>query len=94
MSKENKTNELDRIVKKELSLDSLDEVSGGRIKVTGYALLRAMMAQMKVLGKDKDHCIQALKEGWDSDCEFKTKFTDQTGDDLQKAIDYIDKNWR
>lgn len=78
---------------KELSLDNLDEVSGGRIKLGGYALLTAMMAQMKALGKDKEHCIQALINGWETDCAFKTKFTDQTGDDLQKAIAFIDKNW-
>ena len=79
---------------KELSLDNLDEVSGGRIKLAGYALLRAMIAQMKALGKDKNHCIEALKNGWETDSAFKTGFTDQTGDDLQKAIDFIEKNWK
>ncbi|MBR3252425.1 MAG: hypothetical protein IKF80_12030 [Erysipelotrichaceae bacterium] len=79
---------------KELSLDNLDEVSGGRIKLAGYALLTAMMAQMKALGKDKDHCIEALKHGWETDSAFKTGFTDKTGDDLQKAIDFIEKNWK
>ena len=77
----------------ELSLDNLDEVNGGRIKITGYGLLTAMIVQMKALGKDKDHCIEALRNGWETDCEFKTKFTDQTGEDLQKAIDFIEKNW-
>ena len=77
----------------ELSLDNLDEVNGGRIKITGYGLLTAMIVQMKALGKDKDHCIEALRSGWETDCEFKTKFTDQTGEDLQKAIDFIEKNW-
>ena len=79
---------------KELSLDNLEEVSGGRIKLAGYALLRAMIAQMKGLGKDKDHCIEALKNGWETDSAFKTGFTDQTGDDLQNAIDFIEKNWK
>ena len=77
----------------ELSLDNLDEVNGGRIKITGYGLLTAMIVQMKALGKDKDHCIETLRNGWETDCEFKTKFTDQTGEDLQKAIDFIEKNW-
>ncbi|MBQ1566283.1 MAG: hypothetical protein IIZ80_00140 [Erysipelotrichaceae bacterium] len=88
-----KTNRLDEMLEKELSLDSLNEVSGGRVKIAGYALLTAMMAQMKALGKNKEYCIQALIDGWETDCKFKTAFTDQTGDDLQKAIDYINKTW-
>ena len=93
MTKEKKTNELDEILKKELSLDNLDEVSGGRIKLSGYAILTAFILQMKALEKDKDYCIQSLKEGWESDCKFKTAFTDQTGDDLQQAIDFINATW-
>ena len=59
MSTEKKANEL--------SLDSLSEVSGGRVKLGGYALLTAMMAQYKALGKDKDYCIKVLQEGWETD---------------------------
>ena len=84
---------LDDILNNEISLDDLSEISGGRIKLAGYGLLTAMMAQMKALGKDKDYCINALANGWQTDCEFKRFFTDQTNDDLQKAIEFIDKNW-
>ena len=43
-------NELDELLKNELSLDDLDEINGGRIKVAGYGLLTAMMAMQKKLG--------------------------------------------
>ena len=88
MTKEKITKELD-----ELSLDKLDEVSGGRIKIAGYGVLTALIAQMKALEKDKEYCIQALINGWESDSPFKRLFTDQTGDDLQKAIDFINRTW-
>ena len=77
----------------ELSLDDLDEVSGGRIKLAGYGLLTAMINQVKALGKSKEECIQVLVEGWETDCAFKKLFTDQTGEDLQKAIDFINRTW-
>lgn len=93
MTKEKRINELDEILKKELSLDDLDEVSGGRIRISGYAILTAFIAQMKALGYDKEHCIQSLKEGWEENCKFKTAFTDQTGDDLKQAIDFINGTW-
>ena len=93
MTKEKRINQLDEVLKKELSLDDLDEVSGGRIKLSGYALLTAFILQMKALGHDKEYCIKALQEGWEEDCKFKTAFTDQTGDDLQQAIDFIKATW-
>ena len=93
MTKDKVKNELDEILNKELTLDELDEVSGGRIKLSGYALLTALIVQMKILEKDKEYCIEALKNGWQQDCEFKTRFTDETNDDLQQAIAFIEKNW-
>ena len=78
---------------KQLSLDDLSGISGGRIKLAGYGLLTAMIAQIKMLGKDKEECIQVLKDGWETDCEFKKLFTDQTGEDLQAAIDFINNVW-
>ena len=93
MPNEKTTNKLDEILNSELTLDELDEVSGGRIKLSGYALLTALIVQMKILEKDKAHCIEVLKEGWKEDCEFKTRFTDETNDDLQQAIAFIEKNW-
>ena len=87
------TSKLDKILEKELSLDSLDDVNGGRIKLSGYGLLSAFILQMKALDKDKEYAIQALIEGWNEDCEFKTRFTDQTNDDLQKAINFVERNW-
>ena len=93
MPKEKSTNKIDEILEKELSLDDLDEVSGGRIKLSGYAILTAIILQMKALGYDKEHCIQSLKDGWEENCKFKTAFTDQTGEDLQQAIDFINGTW-
>jgi len=91
---EKKIKESEGILNKELSLNDLDEVSGGKIKISGYALLTAMMVQVKALGKDKEHCIQILKKSWETDSAFKTAFTDQTGEDLNKAIESIDRNWK
>lgn len=78
---------------KELSLDILDEISGGKIKLTGYAMLTALIAQVKALGKSKERCIEMLRGGWETNCDFKTKFTDQTDDDLEKAIEFVKKHW-
>ena len=47
------------------------------------------MVQMKALGYDKEFCIQTFMEGWETDCKFKTSFTDQTGDDLANAIGFL-----
>ena len=74
-------------------MDELAEVSGGRIKLGGYTLLRAMMMQMKTLGKTKEYAIQRFIQGWETECAFKTQFTSQTGDDLQEAINFIEKKW-
>lgn len=79
---------------KKLDLDELESVSGGRIKVTGFGLLRAIIVQIKALGYDKEFFIQTFMEGWETDCKFKTSFTDQTGDDLANAIDFLDKTWQ
>ena len=78
---------------KEISLDDLNEVSGGKVSIAGYGLLTAMVAQIKALGKTKEDALRVLTEGWEEDCEFKKRFTDQTGDDLQNAIDYINRIW-
>ena len=79
--------------KNELSLESLDEVSGGRIKLTGYALLTAFIAFVKANGHNLEEGLEMFTDGWEKDCEFKTRFTDATGEDLQKAIDFLKKNW-
>ena len=76
-----------------LNDDDIEDVSGGRIKITGYGMLAALMAQVKLLGKDKEHCIEILRHGWETDCEFKVKLTDGTDEDLEKAIAFIEKNW-
>ena len=76
-----------------LDLDELAEVSGGRIKLAGYGLLLAAMNQYKRLGKDKEYCLQAIRHGWETDCQFRTQFTDGTDADLEQALAYIDKNW-
>ena len=78
---------------KELSLDILDEISGGRIKLTGYALLTAFIAFVKSHGHSLEEGLEMFTDGWEQNCDFKTKFTDATGEDLQKAIDFLKKNW-
>lgn len=75
--------------KKLLLDDCLEEVSGGKIKLSGYGLLTAFVLQMKELGKDRGYCIQALKESWEENSKFKVLFTDQEDSDLQQAIDFI-----
>lgn len=77
----------------ELSLEELDDVSGGRIKVGGYVMLNALMYEYKRLGKDKDYVIQAVTNGWNQDCEYRKRCTDGTDSDLQQTIDYINKHW-
>ncbi len=91
MTDAKKTNRSDEIMKKELSPDDLDEASGGRIRIAGYGLLRAIMVRMKALGYDKVFCIQTFKEGRETDCKFRTSFTGQTGDGLADPIGFIDK---
>ncbi|SCW45583.1 hypothetical protein SAMN02910456_01205 [Ruminococcaceae bacterium YRB3002] len=78
---------------KELSLDDLDAVSGGKVYMSGYAALTALIYQMKALGKSKEDCIRAVEHSWATDADFKTKFTDQTDADLQRAIDFVNKAW-
>ena len=77
----------------ELPLEDLEEVSGGRITIAGYGLLAAYILLYKELGKDKDYAIEALKKGWNTDSRFKQIFTDKTDEDLQTAIDFIDRHW-
>lgn len=79
--------------KKILLDDHLEEASGGKIKLSGYGLLTAFVLQMKELGKDRDYCIQALKESWEENNKFKMLFTDQEDSDLRQAIDYIKGIW-
>ena len=79
--------------KKELSLESLDEVNGGRIKLTGYALLTAFIAMVKQQGYSKEEGIEMFTDGWNEGCEFKSRFTDATDEDFQKAINFLKNNW-
>lgn len=83
----------DKMHIEELSPDNLDEVSGGKISVAGYASLQALIWQMKKLGKDKEYCINSVRNGWNLDCQYKTDFTDGTDEDLQRSIAYIEKHW-
>ena len=91
MAKKKKTNE--NYINSEISLDELNKVSGGRVKIAGYGLLLAFVKQFKVLGKDKEYAIQQLIEGWNNDSKFRKSFTDGTDGDLQKAIDYVNEHW-
>lgn len=56
-------------------------------------MLTAVIAQVKTLGKSKERCIEILRGGWETNCDYKTKFTDQTDDDLEKAIEFVEKHW-
>ena len=78
----------------EISLDDLDEVSGGKIKLTGYALLRAYMWQMKELNHNKEETVEDFIDSWNKNCEFRTRFTDGTDADLQSGIDFINRFWK
>jgi hypothetical protein len=78
----------------EISLDDLDEVSGGKIKLTGYALLRAYMWQMKELNHNKEETVEDFIDSWNKNCEFRTRFTDGTEADLQSGIDFINRFWK
>ncbi len=74
----------------EISLDDLEKVSGGKIKLTGYALLRAYMWQMKELDHNKEETIEDFIDSWNKNCEFRTRFTDGTEADLETVEDFID----
>ena len=91
MAEEKKINE--NCLNSEISIDELDKVSGGRVKIAGYGLLLAYIKQYKVLGKDKEYAIQQLTEGWFNDCTFRKSFTDGTDEDLQKAVNYVNEHW-
>lgn len=77
----------------EISLDDLEEVSGGRIKVAGYAALLGAIKLFKKKGKDKEYAMEEIKKGWYENCPYRTDFTDGTEEDLQKTLEFIDKNW-
>ena len=77
----------------ELSLDELDEVSGGKIKVAGYAILTAAVALLSSRGVGKERGIAEIVDGWNSGCEFKDRYTDGTAEDLQDVINYLNKIW-
>ena len=79
--------------KREVSLDDLDAVSGGRIKLTGYGVLAGLIYFAKTNGHTKEELLELFDRSWNEDCEFKTRFTDATGDDYQKAMEFLDKNW-
>ncbi|MBR4719853.1 MAG: hypothetical protein IKP31_06405 [Lachnospiraceae bacterium] len=76
----------------ELSLDELDEVSGGRISIAGYTILYAAVKLIKSKGKDKEYAIREITEGWNQDCDFK-KFTNGTEDDLKRVVQFINLVW-
>ena len=78
---------------RELTVDELEDVIGGKIKVTGYVALGAAMKQFKDLGKSKEYAIKAIKSGWAQGCTFRTALTDGTEADLKAAIDFVDKYW-
>lgn len=78
----------------EISPEDLEGVSGGRIKLTGYALLRAYMWQMKELNHNKEETVEDFIDSWNKNCEFRTRFTDGTDADLQSGIDFINRYWK
>lgn len=77
----------------EISLDELEGVSGGKVKLAGYALLKAYIWQMKQLDHTRDEAVEAFIDGWDKDCEFRKRFTDGTDGDMQTAISFINDHW-
>ena len=79
--------------KKDLGLDELEEVSGGRVKAAGYATLLAAMRILKKNGKDKEYAKRMVIDGWGEDCPYKVTLTDGTDEDLQNTLAFIDKNW-
>ncbi len=79
--------------KRELSLENIDEVNGGRIKLTGYALLTAFIAFVKSHGHSLEEGLEMFTDGWEEGCEFKSRFTDATEEDFQRAINFLKNNW-
>lgn len=84
---------MNKDVKNLLSLEDLDDITGGRISLAGYGMLTALMVGLKKRGYDKEHCLQIIREGWAEDMKFKTVFTDQTDEDLQNALDFVNRTW-
>ena len=77
----------------EISLDELEDVSGGRVKVAGYATLLAAMRILKKNGEDKEYAKQMVIKGWEENCPYRAELTDGTDEDLRKTLEFIDKNW-
>lgn len=77
----------------ELSLENLEEISGGRIKAAGYAALLAAIKLFKNKGYDREYAINAIMKGWDENCPYRVKFTDGTDADREATINYIKAMW-
>ena len=78
---------------RELKIDDLEEVSGGRVRVEGYGILMELIAKYKKQGKSKEDCIATIRKGWEGDCRFKMGLTDGTDEDLKTIINYVETNW-
>lgn len=91
MAKEERMKNYDSM--RELSLDELDDVAGGKISAAGYVLLFAAIQQFKALGRDREYAINAIISGWNKGCKFKTYATDGTDMDLQEAIQFVRNFW-
>lgn len=76
-----------------LSLDDLIDVNGGQVSVGGYKELAEFITTLKGLGCSKEMFIQIIKKSWDENCLFKTSYTDQTDEDFQDVVDFVNNNW-
>ena len=77
----------------ELSMDELEDIAGGRITGTGYAAVTAAVLMFKKKGYSKEHCIQAMTDGWNKGSTFRDNMTDGTDQDLNDMVNYINLIW-
>ena len=83
----------DKRIFEEITLDDLEQVSGGRVKLAGYGLLSLFIWQMKQLGHSKEETVEAFIDGWNENCEFRKRFTDGTDADMETGLRYINEQW-
>ena len=72
---------------KELNLEELETVSGGKITEEGEKLLRQGLKLAKATGVSKAKVLELLPQYFDS---LKSQFPGTT---LKEVKDYINKNW-
>ena len=79
---------------KEISLDQLAEVTGGKVNDGGYQSLDVYIQYSKCEGLDLKAALERFeRENWNKCYMFRYHFTDGSQADLNTCLQYIKDNW-